>query len=113
KERSASAVRKRIGPALAIVDDESFDGHGLHCGRSDANSSMADAGCGAEQDHALLCGERGRRLCHSYSRRRLLAFMREVVQGRIEEDEVRRDGRACGAVRSWAPLPRKIVVPLR
>ena len=30
KERSASAVRKRIGPALAIVDDESLDGHGLH-----------------------------------------------------------------------------------
>jgi hypothetical protein len=26
KERSASAVRKRIGPALAIVDDESLDG---------------------------------------------------------------------------------------
>ena len=29
KERSASAVGKRIGPALAIVDDESLDGHGL------------------------------------------------------------------------------------
>jgi len=44
------------------VDDESLDGHGLHCVRGDANSGMADAGCGAEQDHALLCGERGRRL---------------------------------------------------
>jgi hypothetical protein len=62
KERSASAVRKRIGPALAIVDDESLDGHGLHCVRGDANSGMADAGCGAEQDHALLRGERRRRL---------------------------------------------------
>src|SRR5580692_5213570 len=61
KERSASAIRKRIGPALAIVDDESLDGHGLHCVRGDANSGMADAGCGAEQDHALLCGERRRR----------------------------------------------------
>jgi hypothetical protein len=48
KERSASAVRKRIGPALAIVDDESLDGHGLHCVRGDANSGMTDAGCGAE-----------------------------------------------------------------
>ena len=28
--------------------------------RCDANSGMADAGCGAEQDHALLCGERRR-----------------------------------------------------
>jgi hypothetical protein len=44
--RSASAVRKRIGPALAIVDDESLDGHGLHCVRGDANSGMADAGIG-------------------------------------------------------------------
>jgi len=50
------------------MDDESLDGHGLHCMRGDANSGMADAGCGAEQDHALLCGER-RRLCHSFSRR--------------------------------------------
>src|SRR5262252_3621259 len=47
KERSAPAVRKRIGPALAVVDDESLDGHGLHCVRGDANSGMADAGCGA------------------------------------------------------------------
>src|SRR6476646_1490962 len=62
KDRKASAIRKRIGPALAIVDDESLDGHGLHCVRGDANSGMADAGCGAEQDHALLCGERRRRL---------------------------------------------------
>jgi hypothetical protein len=42
------------------MDDESLDGHGLHCMRGDANSGMADAGCGAEQDHALLCGERRR-----------------------------------------------------
>src|SRR5215831_18594816 len=60
QECSASAIRKRIGPALAIVDEESLDGHGLHCVRGDANSSMAHAGCGAEQDHALLCGERRR-----------------------------------------------------
>jgi hypothetical protein len=55
------------------VDDESLDGHGLHCVRGDANSGMIHAGCGAEQDHALLCGERRRRLCYGYSRRQLLA----------------------------------------
>jgi hypothetical protein len=33
---------------------------------------MADVGCGAEQDHALLCGERRCPLCHRYSRRQLL-----------------------------------------
>ena len=55
--------------ALPIVDDESLDGYGLHCVRGRANSGMADAGCGAEQDHALLCSERRRRICHSYSRR--------------------------------------------
>jgi hypothetical protein len=72
KERSASAV-KRIGTAFAIMDDESLDGHGLHCVRGDANSGMADARCGAEQNHALLCAERRRRPCHSYSRRQLFA----------------------------------------
>ena len=50
-----------------------LDGHGLHCVRGDAISGMADAGCGAEQDHALLCGERRRRPCHSYSAVQLLA----------------------------------------
>jgi hypothetical protein len=54
KERSASAVRKRIGPALAIVDNESLDGHGLHCVRGDANSGMADADCGAETGSRAL-----------------------------------------------------------
>src|SRR5258707_15871583 len=32
--------------------------------RGDADSSMADTGCGAEQDHMLLCGELRCRLCH-------------------------------------------------
>jgi hypothetical protein len=73
KERSASAIRGRICSALAIVDDEPLDGHGLHCGHGDANSGMADAGCGAEQNHSLLGSKRRRRLCHSYSRRQLLA----------------------------------------
>src|SRR5262249_53902785 len=73
KERRASAIRERIVAGLAIVDDESLDRHGLHCVRGDANGGRADAGCGAEQDHALLCGERRRHLCHGYSRRQLLA----------------------------------------
>src|SRR5499427_1972590 len=73
KERRASAVRERIVAGLAIVDDESLDRHGLHCVRGDANGGRADAGCGAEQDHALLCGERRRPLCHGYSRRQLFA----------------------------------------
>jgi hypothetical protein len=38
-----------IAAIVAIMDDESFDGHGLHCMRGDANSGMANAGCGAEQ----------------------------------------------------------------
>ena len=71
-ESRAFAVRERIGPALTIVDDESLDRHGLHRVRGDANSGMADAGCGAEQDDTLLFGER-RGLCHSYSRRQILA----------------------------------------
>jgi len=73
KERRASAVRERIVASLAIVDDESLDRHGLHCVRGDANGGMADAGCGAEQDHALFCGELRRHLCHGYSLRQLLA----------------------------------------
>src|SRR5262249_6186234 len=73
QECRASAVRKGISPALAIVDDKSLDGHGLHCVRGDANSGMADAGCGAEQNHSLLCSKRRGCLCHSYSRRQLLA----------------------------------------
>jgi hypothetical protein len=37
RERSASAVRERIRPALAIVRDETSDCHGLHrmCGDPD------------------------------------------------------------------------------
>jgi hypothetical protein len=30
RQRRASAVRERVGSGLAIVDDESLDGHGLH-----------------------------------------------------------------------------------
>src|SRR5258708_13062674 len=33
----------------------------------DADSSMADTGCEAEQDHTLLCGELRCRLCQAYS----------------------------------------------
>jgi hypothetical protein len=54
----------------------------------DANSGMADAGCGAEQDHALLCGER-RRLCHSYSRRAAASIIAISVSPILLRGEVR------------------------
>ena len=48
RERSASAVRERIRPALAIVRDESPDCHGLHRTCEDADPGMIDAGRGTE-----------------------------------------------------------------
>jgi hypothetical protein len=63
-ESRTSAVREYICPAFTIVRDESPDGHGLHRVRSDADSSMADAGRGAEQDHPVLRVELRRRFCH-------------------------------------------------
>jgi hypothetical protein len=53
-----------LRPGLAIVRDESSDGYRLHRMRGDADSGMADAGRGAEQNHALLGSELRCRLCH-------------------------------------------------
>src|SRR5262249_45865126 len=58
------AICERICPALAIVDDESSDGHRLHRMRGDADSDMADAGRNASQDHSVLRGKLSRLLCH-------------------------------------------------
>jgi hypothetical protein len=44
RERRASAIRERIGPALAIVRDESPNGHGLHRMCEDADRRVIDAG---------------------------------------------------------------------
>jgi hypothetical protein len=41
RERRASADRERIGPALAIVRDESPDSHGLHRMRENAGRSQS------------------------------------------------------------------------
>src|SRR5262249_13176205 len=57
RERRTTAVRKRIRPALAIVRDESPDGHGLHRIVDDADRAVANAGRDAEQNHAVLCAE--------------------------------------------------------
>src|SRR5262249_2863813 len=64
RERCTTAVRERIHAGLAIVRDESPDGHGLHRMGEDADRSMLDAGRGAEQDHSVLCAQLCRRLCH-------------------------------------------------
>jgi hypothetical protein len=63
-ERSASAVRERVRPALAIVRDESPDGHGLHRMREDANRGVVDPGRGAKQNYSILWAQLRRRLCH-------------------------------------------------
>src|SRR6516225_7650672 len=63
RQRSASAVRERVRPALAIVRDKSPDRHGLHCPRRDSDRGMVDASRGAEQDHSVLCTELHRRPC--------------------------------------------------
>jgi hypothetical protein len=72
-KRSAAAVRERISPALTIVHDESPNGHGLHRMYGYADCAVVNARRDAEQNYAVLCGKRGRRFFHSYSRRQLLA----------------------------------------
>jgi hypothetical protein len=64
RERSAAAVRERIGPALTIVRDEAPDGHGLHRMIGDVDRAVVNAGRDAEQNHAVLCAELCRRLFH-------------------------------------------------
>jgi hypothetical protein len=51
-ERSASAVRERVRPALAIVRDETPDGHGLHRMGENADRGVAYAGRSTEQNHS-------------------------------------------------------------
>src|SRR5262249_50219517 len=58
-----AAVRKRIHPALAIVRDESPDGHGLHRMVGDANRAVNNAGRDAEQNHAVLWAGRTSLTC--------------------------------------------------
>src|SRR5262249_61034695 len=67
RRRRAAAVRKGIPPALAIVRDESPEGHGLHRIVGDATRAVNDAGRDAEQNHAVLWAECRRRLVHYLS----------------------------------------------
>jgi hypothetical protein len=55
KERCASAVGKRVGSRLTIMNYEALDRHCLHRMRGDADGDVADASRGAKQDHTLLC----------------------------------------------------------
>ena len=71
RERRTTAVRERLRLALAIVRDESSDGHGLHRMVDDADRAVANAGRDAEQNHVILCAEFCRRLFHRHSRRQL------------------------------------------
>src|SRR5262245_47553931 len=86
RKRGAAAVRKRIHPALAIVRDESPDGHGLHRMVGDANRAVNNAGRDAEQNHAVLWAECRRRLVHYLSLARssprlpINFFLKEVAQ---------------------------------
>ena len=97
------------------IAEATLDGHGLYCVRGDANSGMADAGCGAEQDHALLCGERRRHLCHSYSRRQLLAFMSDslVASGKVALSRTKFGGMAVPAAQLdlGRPFQEKLSCP--
>jgi hypothetical protein len=71
RECGVSAVRERIRPALAIVRDESPDGHRLHRMREDADRGVVNAGRCAEQSIArsseaniIRCG--GRKLSQAH-----------------------------------------------
>src|SRR5262245_29425134 len=62
--RMALSVARRIRPALTIVRDEAPNGHGLHRMIGDVDRAMVNAGCDAEQNHAVRCAELCRWLFH-------------------------------------------------
>jgi hypothetical protein len=108
RERSAAAVRERIGPALTIVRDEAPDGHGLHRMIGDVDRAVVNPGRDAEQNHAVLCTELCRRLFHGLPRRQLRAKLGKsllapfgvVFAGRVGNPRAchsnRGSGRGCG-----------------
>jgi hypothetical protein len=53
-ERSPSAVRDRVHPTLAIMLDESPEGHGPHRMGEDADRCVIDAGRDTKSDDPLL-----------------------------------------------------------
>jgi hypothetical protein len=84
KERSASAIRKRIAQCSPWPS-------------RDSSSTIARAGP-AEQDHVLLCGEWRCRLCHNYSGRQLLGNA-AIAASRLVT--VRVGVPLCGGGRRW------------
>src|SRR5262245_22066431 len=60
----ATAVGERVATVLAVVHDESTDGHRLHYLCEDSDRRVVNPGSNAEQDYAVLCSELCRRLCH-------------------------------------------------
>jgi hypothetical protein len=72
-KRCATAVGERLATVLAIVHDESTDGHLLHCLCEDSGRLVVDPGSNAEQDYAVLCSELSRSFATDHSRRQLLA----------------------------------------
>src|SRR5215469_4904739 len=62
RERCTTAVGERIHSGLAIVRDEPPDRHRSHRMGEDPDRGMVDAGCGAEQNHSVLCSQLCRRL---------------------------------------------------
>jgi hypothetical protein len=61
-ECSASAVRERIRPTLAIMRDEPPDGHRLHRMRKNTDRGRAE-----DQSHCLRCNRKGRRVGEGHS----------------------------------------------
>jgi hypothetical protein len=56
-KRRTSGVGQRVSAPAVISLDQAADLHRLHCPRQDSDRGVVDAGPGAEQDRALLCGE--------------------------------------------------------
>src|SRR5262249_46441893 len=67
RERSATAVRERIRPALAIMRDEPPNGHGLHRVCHDADRAVVSGSRDTEQNYTIVCAERGRQITRDHS----------------------------------------------
>jgi hypothetical protein len=58
RESSAAAVRERVCFALAIVRDESPDGHRLHRMSGNADRAAISGSRDEKQDYTIVCAER-------------------------------------------------------
>jgi hypothetical protein len=94
-ECSASAVRERIRPTLAIMRDEPPDGHRLHRMRKNTDRGMVDAGRGAEQDHSVLCMARASSDLWDFCNAKQM-FSPSHIVGRISRSDVTSVQQYCG-----------------